>query len=84
MAIVPLRWQGSVDRAPNESGTAALPCEPLPPEGWLRAATVTGAGKVLERTVLSYAQWLASHERTHVKQIERVVNTLRLKQRLIP
>lgn len=50
--------------------------KPLPPEGWSRAATVTGAGKVLERTVLSYAQWLALHERPHVKQIERLVNTL--------
>jgi hypothetical protein len=50
--------------------------EPLPPAGWARAATITGAGKVLERTVLSYAQWLALHERPHVKQIERIVNTL--------
>lgn len=50
--------------------------EPLPPEGWSRAATVTGAGKVLERTVLSYAQWLATHERPHVKQIERIVNAM--------
>ena len=49
----------------------------LPPEGWARAATVTGAGKPLERTVLSYAQWLARHERPHVKQIERIVSTLR-------
>ncbi len=50
--------------------------EPLPPEGWSRAATVTGAGKALERTVLFYAQWLARHERPHVKQIERMVNTM--------
>jgi hypothetical protein len=50
--------------------------EPLPHEGWSRAATVTGAGKVLERTVLFYAQWLARHERQHVKQVERIVNTL--------
>ena len=50
--------------------------EPLPPAGWSRAATVTGAGKALERTVLSYAQWLATHERTHLKQIERIVKTL--------
>ncbi len=48
--------------------------EPLAPEGWSRAATVTGAGKVLERTVLSYAQWLAEHERPHVKQVARIVN----------
>lgn len=47
--------------------------ERLPPEGWLRTATVTGAGKVLERTVLSYAERLARHERPHVKQIERMV-----------
>ena len=52
--------------------------EPLAPEGWARAATVTGAGKVLERTVLFYAQWLATHERPHVKQIERIVNTLHI------
>jgi hypothetical protein len=47
--------------------------EPLPHDGWARAATVTGAGKVLERTVLIYAQWLARHERQHVKQITRMV-----------
>lgn len=46
--------------------------EPLAPEGWSRAATVTGAGKVLERTVLSYAQWMARHERPHLKQLERM------------
>lgn len=50
--------------------------EPLAHEGWSRAATITGAGKALERTVLFYAQWLASHERPHLKQIERIVNTL--------
>ena len=50
--------------------------EPLPPPAWSRAATVTGAGAVLERTVRFYAQWLARHERPHVKQIERIVTTL--------
>jgi hypothetical protein len=50
--------------------------EPLPPASWARAATITGAGAVLERTVLFYAQWLARHERPHVKQIERMVRTL--------
>ena len=47
--------------------------EPLAPAGWSRTATVTGAGKVLERTVLFYAAWLARHERPHIKQIERIV-----------
>jgi hypothetical protein len=49
---------------------------PLSQEGWKRSATVSGAGKVLERTVLFYAQWLARHERQHVKQVERIVNTM--------
>jgi DinB superfamily len=52
--------------------------EPLPHEAWSRAATVTGAGRVLERTVLFYAQWLALHERPHVKQVERLVNTMQV------
>jgi hypothetical protein len=50
--------------------------QPLPPAAWARAATVTGAGNVLTRTVLFYAQWLARHERPHLKQIERIVTTL--------
>jgi hypothetical protein len=50
--------------------------EPLAPEGWSRMATVTGAGKVLVRTVHTYAQWLAHHERPHIKQIERIVKTM--------
>jgi hypothetical protein len=50
----------------------------LPPEGWSRTATVTGAGKVLERNVLFYTQWMARHERTHVKQIERIVHTMHM------
>jgi hypothetical protein len=50
--------------------------EPLQRDGWSRAATVTGAGLVLERTVLSYAKRLARHEHTHVKQVERIVLTM--------
>ena len=51
--------------------------EPLAPEDWARAATVTGAGAVLERTVLSYADWLAHHERPHLKQIARIASAQR-------
>jgi hypothetical protein len=53
---------------------------PLPPEAWDRAATVTGAGKPIVRTVYSYTQWLGNHERPHIKQIERIVNSVREKQ----
>ncbi|MDQ3707408.1 MAG: DinB family protein [Chloroflexota bacterium] len=50
--------------------------EPLAPGDWSRTATVMGAGKPLVRTVWSYAHWLATHERPHVKQIERIVKTM--------
>ncbi|HEX9067500.1 MAG TPA: DinB family protein [Ktedonobacterales bacterium] len=50
---------------------------PLSPHSWSRTATVTGAGAVLTRTVLAYAQRLASHERAHVKQIERLASAMR-------
>ena len=51
--------------------------QPLAAEGWSRTAIVTGAGKVLERSVLLYAQWLARHERPHLKQIQRIASTMR-------
>ena len=50
--------------------------EPLPDKAWSRSATVTGAGNELRRTVHLYSQWLARHERTHVKQIERIVQAV--------
>jgi hypothetical protein len=46
---------------------------PLPKAGWSRSATVTGAGRPRERTVLDYARWLATHERSHVKHVTRLV-----------
>jgi hypothetical protein len=47
---------------------------PLPQAAWSRGATVTGAGRPRERTVLDYARWLANHERSHVKHIARIVS----------
>ena len=49
----------------------------LGPTDWLRRATVTGAGRPLERTVLFYVEWVARHERPHVKQIQRIAATMR-------
>jgi hypothetical protein len=46
---------------------------PLPVAAWSRSATVTGAGRPRERTVLEYGRWLANHEQTHVKHIARIV-----------
>jgi hypothetical protein len=51
--------------------------ELLSPDAWSRSARVTGAGKALERTVYSYADWMAEHERPHLKQIRRIADVLR-------
>ncbi len=51
--------------------------ESLTSDGWSRSATVTGAGKVLERTVLTYAEKLARHERPHIEQIAHIASALR-------
>ncbi|OGN91594.1 MAG: hypothetical protein A2Y88_07075, partial [Chloroflexi bacterium RBG_13_48_10] len=50
--------------------------KPLAPEAWSRTAMVTGAGKPRERTVYTYAQWLANHEQSHYNQIEHIVKTI--------
>lgn len=72
-----LEFQPSLRSFATQRAELLALLEPLPREDWSRAATVTGAGKVLRRTVLFYAQWLASHERPHVKQIERIASALR-------
>ena len=48
----------------------------LPQASWSRTAIVTGGGPARERTVLFYAQWLARHERPHVKQIARMADAM--------
>lgn len=73
-----LEFQSSLNAFLSQRADLLAVLQPLPSEGWSRAATVTGAGKVLERTVLFYAQWLARHERSHVKQVERIVNAMHL------
>lgn len=50
--------------------------ESLPPSHWERAATVTGAGAPRTRTVRFYAQWLATHERSHLKQIAQTAQAV--------
>ena len=50
--------------------------EHLPPDAWTRAATLTGAGRPIERTLQSFAERMARHERPHIKQIERVIQAL--------
>lgn len=72
-----LEFQPSFDAYTRQRRELLAVLEPLAPDGWSRSATVTGAGAVLERTVHFYVEWLARHERTHVKQIARIVNSFR-------
>jgi hypothetical protein len=50
--------------------------EPLTSDGWARSARVTGAGTVLELTALDYGQRMARHERSHIRQIERIAKVV--------
>ncbi|MFN8591780.1 MAG: DinB family protein [Thermomicrobiales bacterium] len=50
--------------------------EPLPPDDWLRAATVSGEGKIRQRDVFFYARRMARHELTHVKQMARIIERI--------
>jgi hypothetical protein len=61
--------------AAQRTGLLAV-LEPLGPDAWSRMAIVTGAGKPRERSVYTYAQWLANHEKVHIRQVERIVNTV--------
>ena len=54
--------------------------EPLSPRDWTRTNTLIGAGKPLQQTLISHADGLARHERAHLRQIERIVNAMQIKQ----
>jgi hypothetical protein len=45
-------------------------------------ALVKRAGKARERTVQTYARWLANREQSHIRRIERIANTLRTERRV--
>ena len=48
--------------------------EPLPPAAWERTATVWAPpGVVYEYSVLYYGDWMARHERSHLRHMARVL-----------
>ena len=71
-----LEFQPSLRDFAKQRASLMKVVEHLPRQAWSRTATVTGAGAVLERNVLFYGRWLAGHERSHIKQIERIVNSM--------
>ena len=87
-AMNPHRWIKNTDYLEQEFQALLPPftkqrkklvvvLEQLEPQDWWRTATLTGAGKPLEQTLISHADGLVRHERTHLKQIERTLNSLR-------
>ena len=48
--------------------------EPLPPEAWERTATVWAPPNVVyEYSTLYYGDWMARHERSHLKHVARIL-----------
>jgi hypothetical protein len=74
---IELEFQPSLQAFAAQRAALLAVLEPLGPEDWARSATVTGAGRALERTVEFYAQWMAKHERPHLKQIQRIAGAVR-------
>lgn len=51
--------------------------EPLPPEAWERTATVTvPPAKLYEYSTLYYGDWMARHERSHLRHIARILKAV--------
>jgi hypothetical protein len=69
-------FQPSLQAFTTQRADLLMVLKPLAPDAWSRMAMVTGAGKPRERTVYTYAQWLANHERSHIKQVKQIVNIL--------
>lgn len=88
-AINPRRWIKSTDYLEQDFQASLYSftkqrerlltvLEQLMPQDWWRTATLIGAGKPLQQTLISHADGLARHERLHLKQIERTLNALRM------
>ena len=50
--------------------------EPLTDVQWQRTGTTVGAGAPLTHSVYFYTEHLARHERTHVKQLAKMIAAL--------
>jgi hypothetical protein len=71
-----LRFAPSLRAFTKQRAALMAALGPLPRKGWSRVALVSGGAPTCERSVLYYAERLARHERTHVKQIGRIITAL--------
>jgi hypothetical protein len=72
-----LEFQPSLEAFTAQRARLLALLTPLPPDGWTRAGTFTGAGSPIVRTVHAFAERLVIHERPHLKQIERIAGSMR-------
>jgi len=71
-----LEFQPSLRAFTTQRADLLAVLSPLPLDAWERSARVSAVGRVLEPTVLSYAERLVVHERPHIKQIACVAGTM--------
>ena len=71
-----LGFGSSLEAFPRQRARLLAVLESLSPDGWFRSASVVGAGRPLERSVLDYADRMARHERAYWKQVEGTVNAV--------
>jgi hypothetical protein len=76
-----LEFRPSLDAFTAQRAELLAVLEPLPPDGWSRMATMTGAGKPIERTVCGFAERLVIHERPHIRQIAKIASALQEESR---
>ena len=73
-----LEFQPSFEAFSSQRAALLATLETLSPEGWKRTALIRSYGKMFnEHTALFFADGLARHERTHIKQIESIAAALR-------
>jgi hypothetical protein len=71
-----LRFASSLQAFSEQRGRLLDLLGQVPRSGWSRRAVILGAGKRVERSVHSYADRLARHERTHWRQVKKTVDAL--------
>jgi len=72
-----LEFQPSFAAFTKQRADLMATLEQLSSDQWPRKATMTGSGKPIDRTLQSFAERLAIHERPHLKQINRTANAIR-------
>jgi hypothetical protein len=72
-----IEFQPSLEAFADQRHELLAILKPLPAAAWERKATAITAGRPRERTVYTYAQWLANHELSHLNHIARWTEALR-------